>query len=116
MNEQEITFNIKPENIEFKDIGKAAGAGCLDGRTVDGCWTIMKAALVNITSMAAGMRAELGEDDMETEISMMEDTFKAIRNILASVAARTTNHPAAMNHNEQGERTDVPPYKRMNNN
>lgn len=79
MNEQEITFNIKPENID-KIIGSK------DNGVVEDAYTIMKAALVNIESLAAGMRYTLGEEDVESDITSMAATFRAIQNVIDDTA------------------------------
>lgn len=76
----EFTFTVKPENID-KIIGSK------DDGVVEGAYTIMKAALVNIESLAAGMRVAIGEEDIEEDITSMAATFRAIQNVIDDTAA-----------------------------
>lgn len=112
----EFTFTIPKENIKL---------------TVDpeeqnnATWAIMRAGLINTMSVAAGMDSNIGKGDKATEIAMMTASLRAMKFIVDDT---TSNARAAMmygpiwesldhrTYDQDGNRTDVPPYKRANDN
>lgn len=73
----EFTFTIPKENIKM---------------TVDpeewnnNTWAIMRAGLINIMSVAAGMDSNVGKGDKATEIAMMAETIRAMKHIIDDTA------------------------------
>lgn len=91
----------------------------------DNTWAIMRAGLINIMSVAAGMDSNIGKGDKATEIAMMAETIRAMKHIIddtadnARVAMQYGPIWQSLDHrayDQDGNRTDVPPYKRTNDN